>query len=193
MTKHLPEHPPPWKGGLCSVPSIPFISPIDTTLWLVVHNLYHLFWCIQLWPSRQGQENLLNSTQKPMPLWVAGIHHQDHITGSNVVFSSTYLFPVFRVDRYSFINLLQHFVTRSCVNCHFFLGWIQGHRWPWVQVVCLFGRKGNGSALQHVHHWDCCYNKWAGGNSKFLLPWPLRSVVLHWWLWITQGLCAKLF
>lgn len=36
--------------------------------------------------------------------------------GAMLHFSSTHLFRVFRVDRFSFINFLQHLVTGSCVN-----------------------------------------------------------------------------
>ena len=52
------EHSPP-RIGLCSIPSVLFISPTNTTLWLVAHNLCLPFWRIQLWPFHQGQEKPL--------------------------------------------------------------------------------------------------------------------------------------
>lgn len=66
------------------------------------------------------------------------------------------------------INLL-HLVMRSCVNSHRFLGWMQCHRWPWVQVFHRFGLEGSGLFLKHGHRWDRCYNNWAGMNLKFVL------------------------
>ena len=70
----------------------------------------------------RARKNLLNSTQMPMPSWVARITIRTKSSGAMLRFSSTHLFRVFRVDRYCFINLLQHLVTRLCVNHHLFLG-----------------------------------------------------------------------
>ena len=40
----------------------------------------------------RARKNLLNSAQRPMLSWVAGIHHRDHITGAMLRFSSTICF-----------------------------------------------------------------------------------------------------
>ena len=85
MSERSSEHPPP-RTGLCSVPSVLLVLQrkqlCDRSH--VIFASYSDAYYSDL--SVRARKSLLNSTQRPMPSWVTGIHHQDHLTGSNVAF-----------------------------------------------------------------------------------------------------------
>ena len=49
-------------------------------------SLIFRYWVFRLKDLSVRARKNLNSTLRPMPSWVAGIHHEDHIIGSNVAF-----------------------------------------------------------------------------------------------------------
>ena len=72
--------------------------------------------------SVRARKNLLKWPKGQCPCGLPGSTTRTTSSGAMLRFFSTHLFQVFRVDRYSFINLFQHLEMGSCVNCHLYLG-----------------------------------------------------------------------